>query len=136
MMFKLFPKRLTNLFKIIPKHDSEKQRIISSKGRPEAPRRESKVAQRCRNWQGSPRRRWNRLETRIVSAFFAHPPQGVPTTFPSPPAAPKSLPKVSQMVNTNNKKHYPTTLTQHMSIQYRVRTTQEDSSTPTFGAFF
>ena len=48
MMLKLFPKRLNNPFENHQKHDSGKQLKISSKGRPEAPKRESKVAQRRR----------------------------------------------------------------------------------------
>ena len=96
-MLELFPKRSNNQFENHPKHNSEKTmtNIIQRaprgtekgiKGRPKAP-------------QGSPRRRRDRLETRVVSTFFARPPQGVPTNFTSPTAAPNNLPKVSQMVN-------------------------------------
>ena len=54
MMLKLFPKRSNNPFENYPKHDSEKQLKISSKGSPEAPKRESKVAQRRRKAPKAP----------------------------------------------------------------------------------
>ena len=100
IILELFPKRSNNQFKNNSKHDSEKQWKISSKGRPEAPesnQRSPKGTARVR--KAPPGSSWNSDCFR----FFADPSQGIPTTFPSPPAAPKSLPKVSQMVNIISK---------------------------------
>ena len=110
VILKLFSKRMNKSFINHPKYVSKKKtkmNIIQRASRAT----EQGMKYRPKALQGSRRRRQDRLETHIVSSFFAHPLQGVPTTFLIPPAAPKSLPKVSQTANRISKSHYPITLT-------------------------
>ena len=81
MTLKWFPKRTDSPLKNNLKHDSEKQGKISSKGRPKAPKMESRVAQRRRKGpQGAAR-------TSLKLALF--------TLFRSPtPRRPHDLPKL------------------------------------------
>ena len=68
--------------------------------------------------------------------FFRSPAPRRPHDLHKPALGSQKLTKSIPNGLQNIKKHYPITLAQHMSIQYRVRTTQENSSTPTPGAFF